>query len=107
MAEQPAFMRKPTDITVYRLGVDTIPDLMEETGLTETQWLNVLSHDQQLGLQSKVYVIPSEVRWLALLQKLVEYTCDFDDPAWGAELSAAGFSREDVDLLKTVARKDE
>lgn len=78
MTEQPAFMRRPTDITIYRLGTDTIPDLVEETGLTETQWLNVLAQDQQFGLQSKVYVVPSEVRWRALLEKVVGLYFDND-----------------------------
>jgi hypothetical protein len=101
MTEQPAFMRKATDITVYKLDTNTIPDLVEETGLTETQWLNVLAQDQNFGLQSKVYVVPSEVRWRALLEKVVDYFADIDE----GEIPP-GFTAEDVRLIEEIRTKE-
>ena len=102
MTEQPAFLRRPTDIVVFLLNDETIPQLIEETGITDSQWRNVWAQDQQFGLQSKVYVVPSEVRWLSLLHKMVDYYFDEDD-----DLYAVGFTADDIRVMKAMKTQEE
>lgn len=48
-------------ITVYSLIPETIPDLMEETGLDREWFDNAYKFDQDFGLQSKIYIVPAGV----------------------------------------------
>lgn len=98
--------RKPTDIAVYKLCDETIPALIEETGMGEEQWRSVLAQDQNFGLQSKIYIMPQDVRIRALLRKYIlhveacEGTDFIDDGQWASELTDA-----DTELLRKI--KDE
>ena len=48
-------------ITVYSLIPETIPGLVEETGL-DWQWFqDAYDYDQDFGLQSKIYIVPAGV----------------------------------------------
>lgn len=48
-------------ITVYLLVPETIPDLMEETGLDREWFDNALKYDEDFDLNSKIYIIPAGV----------------------------------------------
>lgn len=68
--------RKPTTIMQYLVVEDSIPDLVAETGITEINWRNIIQSDAQFGLRSKAYIVPSEVRWRALLHKYINHVAD-------------------------------
>ncbi len=68
--------RKSTDIAMYILGEDTIPDLVDETGMDADRWVRILAADRSFGLRSKVYIVPSEVRWRSLLAKYAIHVGD-------------------------------
>lgn len=100
--------RKPSDIAVYKLCDDTIPALIDETGLSEEQWRSVLTQDQNFGLQSKVYIVPQDVRIRALLGKYIKHVeacegVDFIDD--GLEWEAPQLTEAEKELLRQI--KDE
>lgn len=48
-------------IPVYLLVEETIPDLMEETGLDREWFESALKYDEEFDLNSKIYIIPAGV----------------------------------------------
>jgi hypothetical protein len=49
-------------VEVYLLREETLDDLAAATGLAREWFVDALAFDEDFGLQSKVYVIPQEVR---------------------------------------------
>lgn len=71
-------MTKSTDIYQYELTETTMAELIEKTGLAADRWQRIMQNGAQFGVRSHVFIIPSEVRWRALLAKYMLHVEDME-----------------------------
>lgn len=99
--------RHPNDILQFLLIEEALPELVEHTGIVEKKWRSIMNEDGQFGLRTRVVVMPSEVRWRALLHKYINFVadCEGTDFLEDHSFDVPDLSPEDRELLRKA--KDE
>jgi hypothetical protein len=69
---------KSTTIMQYKVVEESLPDLIELTGLPEEKWRVIMQNGSKFGIQNHAFIIPSEVRWKLLLAKYMLHVGDVE-----------------------------
>lgn len=99
--------RKPTTIMQYLVVEDSIKDLVAETGIPEDRWQGIIQSDAQFGVRSQAYIVPSEVRWRALLHKYINHVanCEGTDFIEDHSFDTPDLTPEERAMLREVKDK--